>query len=173
HDHTHDHHDHDHGGRFQVTIREVREHKLPDLDDALATSVTDGRYETLDEFRGEVTRQLEDAWKSRSREMFEGAIVEKMIELNPVEVPEAVVELYLDSFVADVKRQSGDSMPDDFNEEAFRAELADEATKQARWMLIRDRVIEEHKLEVTDEDRQAFFKKTAGGGDIDPEFLAK
>jgi trigger factor len=105
--------------------------------------------------------------------MFEGVIVEKMLELNPVEVPEAVVELYIDSFVADVRRQAGGSLPDGFDEEAFRARYVDEAKKQSRWMLIRDRVIEEHALEVSEGDRLDFFKKTAGDGDVDPAFLAK
>jgi len=176
HDHDHDDaHDHDHDDerRYQVTLREVREHSLPDFDDAFAKEVSDGKFGTADAFRDEIRNQLNDAWRSRSRELFESTIVERMLELNPLDVPEAVVDLYLDSFVEDFKRQSGDELPEGFNEDAFRAQYREEAEKQGRWMLIRDHVIESASIEVTDEDRDAFFGTMAGGGEVDPKFLAQ
>ncbi|NBB85749.1 MAG: trigger factor, partial [Bacteroidetes bacterium] len=53
-------------------------------------------------------------------------------------------------------------LPDNFDREAFRAQNREEAERQARWMIIRDQIIEDEDLEVTDEDRDAFFAKQAG-----------
>lgn len=173
HDHDHDHsHDHDHADRrYQVTLREVRAWLLPELNDELAVAVSDGRFETIDDFRAEIRKQLADAWETRSRELFESSIVEKMIELNPVDVPEAVIDLYLDSFVEDVKRRSEGELPQGFDETAFRDSYREEAERQGRWMLIRDFVIKENELAVGDDDRQAFFDKMSGDGNVDSSFL--
>ncbi|MFB6099521.1 MAG: trigger factor, partial [Salinibacter sp.] len=38
-----------------------------------------------------------------------------------------------------------------------------DAEKQGRWMLIRDQIIEEENLEVTDEDIQEFFAEQSDG----------
>ena len=55
--------------------------------------------------------------------------------------------------------------------EAFKEANKPEAEKQARWMLIRDHVLKQNEIEVTDEDREAFFAKTAGDGNVDATFL--
>ncbi len=161
--------------RYQVTIREVRAHVLPEVDDDFVKELSDGRIETVDAFRDEVQKQLEDAWSTRSRELFESTIVERMLEINPVDVPETVVDLYLDSFLEDFRRQTkertGEDLPDEFDDEDFRGRYRDEAERQGRWMLIRDHVLKQNEIEVTDEDREAFFAKTAGDGNVDASFL--
>jgi trigger factor len=88
-----------------------------------------------------------------------------MLELHPVPVPESVIETYLDSFVRQVEQENDGELPDDFDEEHFRNRNRREAEKQGRWMLIRDKIIEEEGLEVSDEDMQAFFAEQAEGDD--------
>ena len=135
--------------RYQVTLREVRAHVLPEFGDDFANEISEGRIETADAFREEVKKQLEEAWVTRSRELFESSIVEKMLELNPVDVPETVVDLYLDSFLEDFRRQTkertGEDLPESFDDEDFRSRYRDEAEKQGRWMLIRDHVLKQQR----------------------------
>jgi trigger factor len=80
-------------------------------------------------------------------------------------VPESVIESYLDSFVKQVEQENDGELPDDFDEEHFRNRNRRDAEKQGRWMLIRDKIIEEEGIEASDEDLQAFFAEQAEGDD--------
>jgi trigger factor len=64
-----------------------------------------------------------------------------------------------------VEQEHDGELPDDFDEEHFRNRNRRDAEKQGRWMLIRDKIIEEEDLEVSDEEMQAFFAEQAEGDD--------
>ncbi len=81
--------------------------------------------------------------------------------------------MYLDAFVEEVKKNAGDSLPPDFDEEAYREARKEEAMHQARWMLIKDKIVAEEKLAVEDSDRQAFFEKSAADGEVTADMLQK
>jgi trigger factor len=148
---------------YEVTVNEVKERDLPPLDEAFVSRLTEGQFEDPDEFRDEVRRQLEQQWEKQSREMVQGEIIDKMLELHPVPVPESVIETYLDSFVNQVKQENDGELPPDFDEEHFRNQNRRDAEKQGRWMLIRDKIVDNEDMEVDDEDLQEFFSEQAQG----------
>lgn len=165
-------HDQAHGGHaggeahahhFQADVKEVKARELPEVDDAFIEEATDGAVETVDAFRSEVRRRLQQSWDERSRELLQGQITRRMLELHPVPVPDQVVEMYLDSFVEDVKQRNDGDLPQGFDETHFRGQNRREAEQQAHWMLVRDQVIEENAIEATDDDLQAFFEEQAEG----------
>ncbi len=104
---------------------------------------------------------MEDSWQQRAREFLESNIVERMLELHPVPVPESVIDLYLDSYIEDIKRRNRDQLPANFPMEAFKEANREEAEKRARWMLIHDALIDAEELDVTDEDLEQFFEQEA------------
>jgi trigger factor len=91
--------------------------------------------------------------------MLQGAIIERMLDLHSVPVPQSVVETYLDSFVEQVKQRNDGELPDDFDMELFRKNQEGEAERQGRWMLIRDALIEQEGIEVDEEDLMTFFEE--------------
>lgn len=168
-------HSHDdgteHTDRYSATINEVKERILPELTDELVKETTSDKFETVDAFKAELRNEIEKSFGKQSRELLEGMIVERLLELNEVAVPDSVVELYLDSFVEDVKRQGKGEFPDGFDEEAFRSEMSGDAVRQGRWMLIRDHIIEKNGIEVTDEQVDAHVLAEAGLEGVDPQMI--
>ncbi len=154
--------DHVHMHRYEVSVKETKRRELPDLDDAFVGEVSKDQFVSVEELRKDLRKNLEEAWSERSRELLDGRIVEKMLELHDVAVPPSAVEVYLDSFVEDVKQRSDGKLPEGFDEEAFRESNKDEAERQAKWMLIRDAFVEREGLEATDEEVDAYFEKAAG-----------
>lgn len=151
----------EHAHHFQATIKDVKRRDIPELDDEFVKEYTKDQIETVEAFREEIHKQLQANWEQRGRDYLEENILERMLELHPVPVPESVVELYIESFIEDVKQRNEGKLPPNFSVEAFAEANRDEATKQARWMLIRDKLIEEEGLEVTEEDIDAFFQREA------------
>lgn len=150
-----------HAHLFEVELQEVKRRDLPELDDAFAGEVSDDQVTTLEELRDAIRNEMEQAWEQQVNEYVENQIVEKMLDLHTVPVPPSVTEMYLDAFVEDVKQRNDDELPPDFDETAFRHANKSNAEQQARWMLLRDKVVEEYYLEVHDEDLDGFFARQA------------
>lgn len=169
---SHDHEDGStHSDRYLTTITGVKERIMPELTDELVKETTQDKFETVDAFRDELRREIEKNWTKQSRELLEGMIVERLLEMNEVEVPESVIELYLDSFVEDVKQQGKGEFPEGFDEVAFRAEMTPDAERQGRWMLLRDDIIDKQSIEVTDEQVDEYILGEAGLEGIDPQMV--
>ncbi len=162
HDEAHGQHAAGHVHFFMATLKEVKRRDVPDFDDEFVEEVTEGGVEDVAAFRAEVRRQLETVWERRTGDFLESSLLGKMLELHPVAVPSSVVDVYLDAYVEDVKRRNDDQLPEDFSVQEFRAARRQDAEQQARWMFIRDALIEAEDLAVADEDLEAFFRKEAG-----------
>jgi trigger factor len=147
--------------RYEVTIKEAKRRELPDLDDAFVEELTKSRLHSVEELRGDLRKNLEEAWKQRSQELVDSRIVERMLDLHKIPVPQSAVEVFLDSFVEDVKRRNEGKLPAHFDEDGFRAANQGEAERQAKWMLIRDAFIEQEAMEVSDEDLDSYFENAA------------
>jgi len=160
---------HEEGGearRYEIDLKEVKRRELPELTEELITEITGGKIADESQLLTEVRSQLEDGWEKRSRDFFESAVIERMVKLHKVPVSSSVVDMYLDAFLKDATQQSGGELPPHFDEAAFRESRTDEATRQAAWMFIRDQIVTDHDLEVTEEDIDAYLEKTTRGSDL-------
>ena len=162
-----------HAHHFEATVHDIKARELPELDDAFVEDVTEGEVETVEAFRAEARERIQQSWDDRAQELLQGQIVERMLELHPLPIPPQVEEMFLDSFVEDVKQRNEGELPEGFDETHFRNQNRQEAHQQAHWMLIRDQVVEDEALEVAEEDTQAFFEKQAAreGGQFGAEQL--
>lgn len=147
---------------YEITIKEVKRRELPDLDEDLIRELTNDKFSDIESFRKEVLTQIQNGWEQRARDMFESDIIRQVIELHSIPLPESVIDMYLDSYVKELRNNQGDKLPADFDEGAYREHRREEAENQSRWMFIRDKIMSSQSLEVGDEDRDAYLQKTAG-----------
>ena len=75
---------------FRVTVKSIKERRLPPLDDELARQV--GRGQTLAELRQEVHDELQEAAHQADEQRFENDVLKALDERMEVEVPEALIE---------------------------------------------------------------------------------
>ena len=74
---------------FAVTVKEVREKKLPDLDDEFAAEASE--FETLDELRDELRRRIAAALESRIEAEFREAAVDAAADGAQIELPKELI----------------------------------------------------------------------------------
>ena len=151
---------------YEVTVKEVKERMLPELDEEFIKGITKEEAEDEEGLRKFILGQLENMWEGESRRLLEGELVSKMLELHTFQVPGSALEVYLNSFVSELKQQAGDALPVGFDEESYKESRKPEAEKLARWQLIREHIVDEKSLEVTDEDRDAYFIKMGGSEEM-------
>ena len=77
---------------IRVTVRGVKEKVLPQLDDALAKSMTNGKQETAEAYRAAVREELEESAKAVTRMEREQAVVKALVDASTVDVPQALVD---------------------------------------------------------------------------------
>jgi trigger factor len=74
---------------FEVSVKEVREKQLPELDDDFAAQASE--FDTLEELREDIVAKLRTVAESRTQEQFRGAAVDAAVAQSKVEVPDDVV----------------------------------------------------------------------------------
>lgn len=170
HDVPHGDHSHTHTHLYHIEVKDVVSETPAPLDDALAAKVSDGRLETLEDLRADILKDLNGQWEKRQRDHLETEFVQKLPAAYPVEVPFSATELFLDAFVKDVKAKLKEGEP--FDEESYRRSMVRQAITQARWMLIRNALMDLEQVEVTEEDINEFFTEQAGG-QLDPALFRR
>ncbi len=154
-DHDHDEHeDQDEGPKeetvmFRVMAKEIRERELPELDDELAQDV--GGVETLDELKTQIRNEMQAQYDQAIRQRVEENLMDALIEGNPFEVPDSMVENYLDGMIESYKREQA-GHDQGIDEDALREEGRDQAERGVKRFLLLDAVADQEDIEVTDDD---------------------
>ena len=156
-------HDHDdHVDRYRMTVKALHHRVLPPLDAEFVKAQTGGEHEDVDQLRDEVRRQLEQSWERRAQQAMEAKMVEAFVEAHPFEVPETLVETTLDAMLDERRERQEGRLPAGFDAEGWRAQRRAQAEQQVRWLLVKQKLIEDEGIEVTNEDFEAEFAQIAG-----------
>ena len=134
---------------FRVMAKEIRERELPELDDELAQDV--GGVETLDELKTQIRDEMQAQYDQVIRQRVEENLIDALIEGNPFEIPDSMVENYLDGMVESYKQEHAGPDPD-IDEDAIRESGRDQAERGVKRFLLLDAVADQENIEVTDDD---------------------
>ncbi len=141
----------------EITIKEVKEERLPDPDDDFAQQVGEGfaGIEALKErLRGDIRERAEGMAEEKYREDALTALVENAAK---IEFPPVLVDREIDHFLHDQARNSGMDLERYLQlvgktPEAVREELTPSATQRVRRSLALSELAEQEKIEVDDAD---------------------
>jgi trigger factor len=144
--------------QFEVTVHEVKAKRLPEVDDDFAADA--GGFDTMDELREDIRRQLTEEEAHSIEHEFEAAVLEAAIGEAEIEVPEELVharahELLEDTFRSLARRGiSKDAYLQitDRDEESLAHEAEPEAAEALRREAVLAAIVEAEKIEPTDED---------------------
>jgi len=153
---------------FRLTLTALKEKKLPDLDDDLAQDV-DEKYETLDDLKNSIRERLEKELDNRLRNIKINKLLEKIMESTPVEIPESMTRMELDSRWRNLARRfNTDSdglykMMGNSNEQAesIIESWKPDAMRALHSRLIVETLIEELKLEAPDDEVENEIERQA------------
>lgn len=153
---------------FQVRVSAVKEKLLPELDDNFAKRI-DETAATLLELKLRIRRQLEAEEETRHRREVDEKIIDAIIGANPFEVPEVMVENYLDSLIEEDKRHTGHSGTDPAREKEIRELFRDSAVRMIQKYFVMDAVRRQEKIELSADDVNQRIELLAQGLGKSPE----
>jgi trigger factor len=148
---------------FQVRLREIREEVLYDLDDAFAKKL--GDYETLDQLKHEIVKNLEEGFQKRVEHELNEQIFSRLISQNDFEAPEALITLELEHILSDIEHSvdfHNKTMEElGFSKEKLAEKYRGTAEKQVKRHLLLKKIIDQENLDLTDEELNEGYEKMA------------
>jgi trigger factor len=153
---------------FAVEVKEVKEKRLPELDDDFAIEA--GGYDSLDELRAEIEQRIAQAEERAIETEYREAAVDAAVDAAAVEVPHELVHAKAhDMWHRTARRLAGQGLdPQRYLELSGKTEeeLVTDAEPDAERALKREAVLAEivkaEGIEVTDEEIQEALREAAG-----------
>ena len=153
---------------FKVRVTEVKQQRLPELDDGFATSVNPD-FKTLASLREQVSANLRLMAEEKANREFEERTIEAVVDISQVEFPPVLIEMEIDRLLDQQARwlqTSGRGLEEylgriNKTEEELREELRPLATKRVSHSLVLGRIAEEEKIEVGDSEISAELENMA------------
>lgn len=143
---------------YAVKVSAVRTKEVPELDDEWAQSLGD-EIESVADLKTKVRSDIEAQAKHEGEGKMRAHLVRQLVEAHGFELPERLVqqqtEHRLESVVRDMINQGVDVRHPDLDWEKARDSLKEQAGYDLRGSLLLERIADEEKIEVTDQDIDA------------------
>ncbi len=149
---------------YTVKVQSIKQKTLPELDDQFATQL--GEFKTLDEVRQRIREGMEAERKHTAEHEAKDKLVAELVKRSEFEVPEALVERQVDvrlerglRALAAQGMKAEDIKKMDLNR--LRVGQREQALQEVKASLLLDKIAEEEKIEVSDEEVNAEIEALA------------
>ncbi len=140
---------------YTVKVQSIKQKTLPELDDQFATQL--GEFKTLDEVRQRIREGMESERKHTAEHEAKDKLVAELVKRSEFEVPEALVDRQIDvrlerglRALAAQGMKAEDIKKMDLNR--LRVGQREQAVQEVKASLVLDKIAEEEKIEVSDEE---------------------
>jgi trigger factor len=140
--------------KYAIKVKQVKEKVLPEADDDFAKMV--GDYKDLASLKRKIEEDLAKKAIQDAEKNLRNELINQVIKLNFFEVPETVLNFYLDSLIQDLKKKYRK-----VDEKKTREEFKDIGAAQIRWDYLFHQIAEKEKIEVAKEEVEEWAKKFA------------
>ena len=152
---------------FKVKLHEIKEKKLPTLDDEFAKDVSE--FDTLNDLKTSIKEKKQAQNDDRAKHETESLAIEAVSNNTPIDIPSGMIETEIDAMIRDLEQQLSyqginlDQYLHMINK--TRKEIEDnykeQAEKNVKSRLVLEAIIKEEKLEASDDEVSAKIKEMA------------
>jgi trigger factor len=138
---------------YEITVKKIEQETLPELNEAFIKKVNP-KVENVEDFKAELRKGIQLDYEREADNRFSQELSQKLIEENPFDVPDALVENYLDNVVKDVKQRDPNA-----DERSLREYYRTDSLANMKWHYIKDQIAKEENIEVDEKDIEEFLEK--------------
>ena len=143
---------------FETKVHEIKVEILPEIDDELASDVSD--FETLDEYKKDLAAKLQEKANERDESVMKDRVMQKLYEENPIEAPQAMIRSEINNMVGDLEQNlsyQGIKLDDYLKftgktAKEFTDELEPEAIKRVNTRILLKNIIRLESIDATEEE---------------------
>ena len=138
---------------YRVTVTDIQRVIPAEFTNEFVAMITGGRFNTTEELRADIERQLQEYFEQATKERVEAQIIDQLVKAHEFNVPEPLVHAVIHQLFEDFKkRNEGAPGIDQLTAHDLENEFRPSAERIVRWELIRDRVVEAESLTISDDD---------------------
>lgn len=153
---------------FEVKAREVRERTLPELDDEFAKDLGE-QFETLEDLRNNIREQVAGRWDYMGQQRERNELISQLIEKNAFELPDSMVENYIQSMRQQNQNQNQDYDQDSNRDHEPSEEERENAVRRLKSYLLTEAVRKKADISVSDEEFEAYLEERANAAGVKVE----
>jgi trigger factor len=148
---------------FTVTLKELKEKELPELNDDFAREVSE--FETLAELRASLEERFQKEAQQKTKENKQQALLEELLKHVEVELPETMIEQEIDNMLTQTAirlSQQGLDVKKVFTPDLIpqlRQRSRDEAIERLKRSLVLEEIGKRESITVSDEEVAARVKE--------------
>lgn len=164
---------------FRVKIKEIKEKKLPELNDEFAKEVSD--FESLEQFEADLKEKMLEQKKQQLQQQLENELIKKVSENTTVDIPTPLVNNELDmmyhNLAYSLSRQ-GINIDDYFkhinsSKEDWQEQNREHATERAKNNLVLESIAKKEGIKVSDEEIDKSVEGMADNSEHSAEDIKK
>ena len=155
--------------RLEVTVQGLKEKRVPELTDDVASQLSDGEHATADALREAVREDLVESSERGDHLRFEQKAIEAVVEAAEAEIPDALVDREVDRQLErlDQQLQQQGLRLDRYleyvgrTEQAYRADLRPEALGRVKTDLVLDELSRTLEIDPSDDEVREYIRHEA------------
>lgn len=154
---------------FKVTVKAVKERVLPEFNKEFFEDLNVGGVENLEDLKKYIKENMTAERSKQIEDEYLFKCLDEVVKNSKFDIPEEMTEDETNRLVREFSEKlsyQGLKLEDylkyiNSNINDFKATLKDEANKRVGYRLIMDAIIENEKIEVSDEELESELKKTS------------
>lgn len=155
---------------FTISVNEIHEKQIPELDDALAQKLSNGRYQTVDELRREMRVDMEKSLVASAESEADSKLIDQILANSTVKYPPILVESEVEDDIKELMgrlERQGVTVPEYLErlgktQDQLVSEITGAAAKRIEIGLVLGKVNDAENLALNDDDLNAALAERAG-----------
>ena len=140
--------------KYSIKVKQIKEKVLPEANDDFAKMV--GGYKDLAELETKIKEDLTKKAMQEGEKNLRNELINQVVKLNFFEVPETLLNFYLDSLIEDLKKKYKK-----VDEAKIREDYKEIGAGHIRWDYLFHQIAEKEKIDVNKEEIEEWAKKFA------------
>ena len=164
---------------FKVKLHEIKEKKLPELDDEFAKDVSE--FDTLKDLKASIKEKKQAENDHRAKHETENLAIEAVSNETNIDIPSGMVETEIDAMIRDLEQQlsyQGINLDQylkmmNMTREQVESNYKEQAEKNVKSRLVLEAIVKEEKIEASQEEINSKIKEMATNYGRKEEELSK
>ena len=162
---------------FKIKINEIKEKKLPELNDEFAQKL--GNFKTVDDLKADIQKYLEDQRERTNKQNSENEVFKTVIDAAKVDIPQSMIDREAASLRAEYKQRLAaqgidwDNIVKAQGEDELLKNLTEDALVRIKNSLVIDKIAKEENIKLEQKDLEQKFGQLGMAYGLKPQELVK
>lgn len=162
---------------FKIKINEIKEKKLPELNDEFAQKV--GPFKNVEELKADIQKYLESQRERTNKQNSENEVFKTVIDASKVEIPQSMIDREANSLREEYKQRlaaqgiNWDALVKSQGEDQLLKNLNEDALVRIKNSLVIDKIAKEENIKLEQKDLETKFAQLGAAYGLKPQDLIK